>query len=113
MTEEGNDDNTESADGKTWTNPFSAEFDKRKATFEAMPGFQIKVGLEALGRAGHVMYKNAEELGRLRSSCKAASWLAMYQTSTRNELVRFLHNYLASICSLIEGPTRSDASLLR
>jgi hypothetical protein len=29
---------------------------------EAMPGFQLKLDLEALGRTGHVMYGNAEEL---------------------------------------------------
>jgi hypothetical protein len=32
------------------------------AELEAMPGFRLNGDLAALGRAGHVMYKNAEEL---------------------------------------------------
>jgi hypothetical protein len=47
---------------QTWTSPFGIERDKRMAELEAMPGFRLNTDLAALGRAGHIMYKNAEEL---------------------------------------------------
>lgn len=49
---------------ESWTNPTSIELDRRKALLEAMPGYQLKLDLEALGRAGHVMHHNAQELSR-------------------------------------------------
>jgi hypothetical protein len=103
VTEQGNDD-TEPADGEIWTNQFCAEFDKRKARLVAMPGFQIKVDLEALSRAGHVMYKNAEELRRHAEKFLQGRKLASdVPDEYEKELVRFLHNYLTSIYSLIEA----------
>ena len=62
------DNDTAPADGESWTNPLSIEIDKRKAELMTMPGFQLKLDLEALGRAGHVMYKNAEELSHHATS---------------------------------------------
>ena len=58
------DDDTAPAEGESWTNPFSEEFDRRKEELLAMPGFQLKADLEALGRAGRVNYKNQQELVR-------------------------------------------------
>lgn len=98
---EGSDEPSES---ETWQNPFTAEFEQRKVVLEAMPGFQIKADLEALGRAGHVMYENAEELSRhaekfLQGRRVATDLSERYE----KELVRYLHNYLTSIYSLIEA----------
>jgi hypothetical protein len=98
------DKDTTPADGESWTSPFGIERDKRKAELEAMPGFQLKLDLEALGRAGHVMYRNAEEL-----SHHATQFLTGRRFSRdmddefEKELVRFLHNYLTSLYSLIEA----------
>jgi hypothetical protein len=98
------DNDTAPADGESWTNPLSIEIDKRKAELMAMPGFQLKLDLDALGRAGHVMYKNAEEL-----SHHATQFLTGRRFSRdvddefEKELVRFLHNYLTSVYSLIEA----------
>ena len=61
MTEDGN---TAPSAGESWTNPFTAEFERRKAEVLAMPGFELKLDLEALGRAGRVNYKNQQELTR-------------------------------------------------
>lgn len=108
MTEQNDDtgepDEATASAGESWTNPFSIEFDRRKAELLAMPGYQLKLDLEALGRAGHIMYKNAEEL-----SAHAATFLRGRRFSRdvgdefEKELVRFLHNYLTSIYSLIEA----------
>jgi hypothetical protein len=98
------DNDTAPADGERTTNPLSIEIDKRKVQLMAMPGFQLKLDLEALGRAGHVMYKNAEEL-----SHHATQFLTGRRFSRdmddefEKELVRFLHNYLTSVYSLIEA----------
>jgi hypothetical protein len=60
--------------------------------------------LEALGRAGRVNYKNQQELTR-----HAGLFLNSgrhYNTMTdeyEDELVRFLHNYLTSVTSLIDS----------
>lgn len=92
------------ADGTSWTNPLTAEIEARKAALMAMPGFQLEVDLEALGRAGHIMYRNAEELSR-----HATGYLTGRRYSQdvgdefENELVRYLHNYLTSVYSLIES----------
>jgi hypothetical protein len=102
-------DPTEISDEPTvlasWTNPTSIELDRRKAELEAMPGYQLKLDLEALGRAGHVMHRNAQELSR-----HATEYLTGRRGFSRdvgdefeNELVRYLHNYLTSVFSLIEA----------
>lgn len=89
---------------ESWTSPVSIERDKRIAALEAMPGFQIKVDLEALGRAGHVMYENAEELSRHAEKFLQGRKLARdLSDHYEKELVRYLHNYLTSIYSLIEA----------
>ncbi|MDG5769421.1 hypothetical protein [Mycolicibacterium fortuitum] len=105
MTEQ-NDDTGETppSAGESWTNPFSVEYERRKAELLAMPGYRLKLDLDALGRAGHIMYKNAEEL-----TAHATRFLTGRRFSRdmddefEKELVRFLHNYLTSIYSLIEA----------
>ena len=50
------------------------------------------------------MYKNAEELSRhANNSCQAAASRVTLMTTFEKELVRFLHNYLTSVYSLIEA----------
>ena len=90
--------------GESWTNPFTAEFNRRKDEVLAMPGFELKVDLEALGRAGRVIYNNAQELIRhaglfLNSGRHFNTMTEEYE----DELVRFLHNYLTSVTSLIDS----------
>jgi hypothetical protein len=109
VSEQGQD--TDKAEGdeptvlKSWTSPFGIERDKRMAELEAMPGFRLNGDLAALGRSGHVMYKNAEELSRhadqyLRSR---SHFSRDVDDEFEKELVRFLHNYLTSVYSLIEA----------
>jgi hypothetical protein len=70
----------------------------------AMPGFQLKVDMEALGRSGHVIYRNAEELGEHAAKFIRGHTFARESSDDfENELVRYLHNYLTSIYSLIEA----------
>src|SRR6476659_9570210 len=98
MTEDGN---TAPSAGESWTNPFRAEFERRKAEVLAMPGFHLKVDLEGLGRAGRVNYKNQQEL--VRHAGLFLNSGRHYNTMTdeyEDELVRFLHNYLTSVTSL-------------
>ena len=106
--EPGDDTGPTEGDGptvlETWTSPFGVERDKRMAELQAMPGFRLKVDLEALGRAGHIMYRNAEELSK-----HATAYLTGRRFSRdvddefEKELVRFLHNYLTSVTSLIDS----------
>lgn len=103
VTEE--DDDSAPVEGEIYKSRFGIERDKRMAELEAMPGFRLNGDLAALGRAGHVMYKNAEELSR-----PADQFLRSRRHFSRDvddefekELVRFLHNYLTSVYSLIEA----------
>jgi hypothetical protein len=97
-------DDAESHEGESWTNPFTAEFKQRQAALEAMPGFQVKTDLEALGRSGHIMYKNAEDLSSHAAKFLLGGKFAQELSDEyEKELVRFLHNYLTSIYSLIEA----------
>lgn len=109
MTEQpGNDADASESDEptvlETWTSPFGIERDKRMAELQAMPGFRLNVDLAALGRAGHIMYRNAEELSK-----HATAYLTGRRFSRdvddefENELVRYLHNYLTSVTSLIDS----------
>lgn len=92
------------AEGEVVYSQFGIESDKRKAALEAMPGFRLKVDLEALGRAGHVMYRNAEELaGHAKKFLQGHRFSRDVDDDFEKELVRFLHNYLTSIYSLIEA----------
>jgi hypothetical protein len=108
VTEQGGDPDPgegEQPTVETITTPFGIERDKRMAELEAMPGFRLNGDLAALGRAGHVMYKNAEELSRhgdqfLRSRRHFSQDV---DDEFEKELVRFLHNYLTSVYSLIEA----------
>ena len=89
--------------GESWTNPFTAEFNRRKDELLAMPGFQLKTDLEGLARAGHTFWENGQDLARhaglfLQGRRHVYNMTDEYEY----ELVRFLHNYLASVYSLIE-----------
>jgi hypothetical protein len=93
---------------QTFTTPFGKERDKRMAELEAMPGFRLNVDLAMLGRSGHVMYRNAEELARhadqfMRSRRPFARDANDQIEEFEKELVRYLHNYLTSVYSLIES----------
>ena len=69
-----------------------------------MPGFQLKVDLETLGRAGHVMYRNAKDLSdHARRFLQGRRFAGDVDDEFEKELVRFLHNYLTSVYSLIEA----------
>ncbi|WP_373120726.1 hypothetical protein [Mycobacterium marinum] len=89
---------------KSWTNPVSAEIERRKAELETMPGYRLKGDLEALGRAGHIMYRNAEELSRHATAYLTGRRFSQdVDDEFENELVRYLHNYLTSVTSLIDS----------
>lgn len=88
-----------------YRNPFTAELGRRKAQLEALPGYRLKVDLEALNRCSYTFSQNAKELtthvGRfLRSHTTSAQELSDEYV---NELVRRLHNYLTSVTSLIDA----------
>lgn len=78
--------------------------DKRKAHIEALQGAQLKEDLEALKRCFYTFNTNAQEL---------ADHVGQFVLWTQNaqevpddyvdELVRYLHNYLTSVTSLIEA----------
>jgi len=89
---------------QSWTNPFAAEYEHRKAEVLAMAGFEFKVDLEALGRAGHVLVKNADDLvSHPRVFLHGRRYVPHVSDEYENELVRFLHNYLTAVYSLIEA----------
>ncbi len=71
---------------------------------QAMPGFRLNTDLQALGRAGHVMYRNAEELSKHATGYLTGRRFSQeVDDEFENELVRFLHNYLTSVTSLIDS----------
>jgi hypothetical protein len=89
---------------ESWTSPFGIERDKRMAELVAMPGFRLNNDLANLGRAGHVMYKNAEELSAHAAKFLQRRTMARHTTDEyEKELVRYLHNYLTSVTSLIDS----------
>ena len=103
-------DDTENSEGEeptvleSWTSPFGIERDKRVAELEAMPGFRLNTDLAALGRAGHVMYRNAEELARhAKKFLQGRRYSRDVDDEYENELVRYLHNCLTSVTSLIDS----------
>jgi hypothetical protein len=89
---------------QSWTNPFTVEFERRKAELLAMPGFALKLDLEGLARAGRVLYRNASEL-QLHSGLFLHGGRHVYDMTDEyeDELVRFLHNYLTAVTSLIDA----------
>lgn len=93
---------------QSWTSPSGVERDRRMAELEAMPGFRLKSDLETLGRSGYVMTKNATELARHADQFMRRRhhfWRGSDDEfeEFEKELVRFLHNYLTSVYSLIEA----------
>ncbi|AWT56217.1 hypothetical protein [Mycolicibacterium smegmatis] len=109
MTEKPGEDTGETEDDEptvrtTWTSPFGVERDRRMAELQAMPGFRLKIDLEALGRAGHIMYRNAEELSKHATDYLSGHRFAQdVDDEFEKELVRYLHNYLTSVTSLIDS----------
>jgi hypothetical protein len=88
----------------SWTSPFGAERDKRMAELTAMPGFRLRDDIDALRRAGHVMSKNADELNKHAAKFLQRRTMARDTTDEyADELVRYLHNYLTSVTSLIDS----------
>lgn len=77
---------------------------RRKAALEALPGAQLKRDLDALNRCSYIIGENGKELaahvaGFLNSQQHVSDVSDRYV----NELVRLLHNYLASVTSLIDA----------
>ena len=109
MSGQGADTGENEADEPTivtsFTSRFGIERDKRMAELEAMPGFRLKGDLDALGRSGHIMYRNAEELAHHADQFMRSRrhFSADVDDEFEKELVRFLHNYLTSVYSLIEA----------
>jgi hypothetical protein len=96
---------TEPGTKTIYTNPITAEMARRRAHLESLPGYQLKVDLEALNRCSYTFSRNAQELTN-----HVARFLDSATTSAKelsddyvNELVRLLHNYLTSVTSLIDA----------
>lgn len=88
-----------------YTNPITAEIARRRAHLESLPGYRLKVDLEALNRCSYTFSRNAQELTN-----HIGRFLYFPATSAKglsddyvNELVRLLHNYLTSVTSLIDA----------
>lgn len=97
-------DGTALADGESWTNPTTIEFNCRKDQVLAMPGFQLKEDLEGLARAGHVIYYNTEDLKRHAGlHVHRQRYVYTLTDQYEMELVRYLHNYLTSVTTLIDA----------
>lgn len=45
-----------------YTNPITAEMARRRAHLESLPGYHLKVDLEALSRCSYTFSRNAQEL---------------------------------------------------
>lgn len=88
----------------SWASPFGVERDKRMAELKAMPGCRLRDDIDALRRTGHVMSKNADELNKHAAKFLQRPMIARDTTDEyANELVRYLHNYLTSVTSLIDS----------
>lgn len=78
--------------------------ERRKAHIEALPGTRLKQDLDALNRCSYIIGENGKELaahvGRFLTSQQHVNNLPDQYV---NELVRLLHNYLASVTSLIDA----------
>lgn len=102
MTDEANDG--AEAEGESWTSPFGVENDRRKAELQAMPGYRLHDDIDSLRRAGHVISKNADELNRHAAKFLQRRTMARDTNDEyADELVRYLHNYLTSVTSLIDS----------
>jgi hypothetical protein len=98
------DEPTATEETQTFKTRFGTDYDKRKAELHAMPGFRLKNDIDSLRRAGHVMSKNADELNRHAAKFLQRRTMARDTTDEyADELVRYLHNYLTSVYSLIEA----------
>jgi hypothetical protein len=88
-----------------YRDPFTVEFERRKNYLEALPGYRLKVDLEALNRCSYTFGRNAEELaGHVGQFLLSQTTLARELSNEYvNELVRLLHNYLTSVTSLIDA----------
>lgn len=92
------------APDESWTNPLTAELQRRKDELMAMPGFELKMDLHGLERAGRVIWRNAEELTTFAEKfLRGGRHVREMPDDYEHELVRMLHNYLTSVSSLIES----------
>lgn len=97
-------DDAATVETQTFKTRFGTDHDKRKAELHAMPGFRLKNDIDSLRRAGHVMSKNADELNRHAAKFLQRRMMARDTTDEyADELVRYLHNYLTSVTSLIDS----------
>ena len=84
--------------------PFSEEMKKRRAHIEALPAYQLKEDLEALERSVYIFSTNATELSdHVRRFLNSSQLSQHVSDGYVNELVRFLHNYLTAVTSLIDS----------
>lgn len=88
-----------------YRNPITAELQRRKAYLEALPGARLKEDLDALNRCSYTFGQNAQELADHVGRFLGSATLNARELSDDyvNELVRLLHNYLASVTSLIDA----------
>jgi hypothetical protein len=88
-----------------YRNPITAELERRKAYLETLPGARLKEDLEALSRCSYTFGQNAQELANHVKKFLGSATLHARELSDDyvNELVRLLHNYLASVTSLIDA----------
>jgi hypothetical protein len=80
-----------------------------RTTFEALPGYRLKLDLKALNRCSYTFGRNAEELSRHVGQFLLSRTTLARELSDEyvNELVRLLHNYLTSITTLIDAERSS------
>ena len=85
-----------------YTNPITAEMARRRAHLESLPGYHLKVDLEALSRCSYTFSRNAQELtnhvGRfLYSATTSAKELSDdYVNELHAEVAQLLHALLDS-----------------
>lgn len=80
------------------------ELERRKAHIEGLPGTRLKNDLEALNRCSYIIGENGKELERhVARFLNSQRHVNQLSDQYVNELVRFLHNYLTSVTSLIDA----------
>ncbi|MET8423898.1 hypothetical protein [Nocardia sp. NPDC004860] len=89
---------------REYRTPLVAEMERRKALIEVLPGARLKADLDAMNRCSYIIGANGKELadhvGQFVSSRQHVNDVS---DTYVNELVRLLHNYLASVTSLIDA----------
>ncbi|MBO0852402.1 MAG: hypothetical protein J2P18_01380 [Nocardia sp.] len=84
--------------------PFVAEMERRKGLIEALPGARLKEDLDAMNRCSYIIGANGKELAdHVEQFISSRQHVSDVSDPYVNELVRLLHNYLASVTSLIDA----------